>query len=77
MKECLETINGIISDYVYGKIDAGGLKKNLWNFSLCPLYSGNQHSLYLEKSEYAVTANELKNQSDIPIQLFLFCIGYQ
>lgn len=27
MKECLETINGIISDYVYGKIDAGGLKK--------------------------------------------------
>lgn len=28
MKECLETINGIISDYVYGKIDAGGLKKN-------------------------------------------------
>ena len=32
---------------------------------------------FLEKSEYAVTANELKNQSDIPIQLFLFCIGYQ
>lgn len=27
MKECLETINGIISDYVYGKIDAGGLKR--------------------------------------------------
>lgn len=27
MKECLETINGIISDYVYGKIDAEGVKK--------------------------------------------------
>ena len=32
---------------------------------------------YLEKSEYAVTSNELKNQFDIPIQLFLSCIGYQ
>ena len=31
----------------------------------------------LEKSEYAVTSNELKNQFDIPIQLFLSCIGYQ
>ena len=32
---------------------------------------------YVEKSEYAVTSNELKNQFDIPIQLFLSCIGYQ
>lgn len=31
----------------------------------------------MEKSEYAVTSNELKNQFDIPIQLFLSCIGYQ
>ena len=31
----------------------------------------------VEKSEYAVTSNELKNQFDIPIQLFLSCIGYQ
>ena len=34
-------------------------------------------TLQLEKSEYAVTSNELKNQFDIPIQLFLSCIGYQ
>lgn len=33
--------------------------------------------IYVEKSEYAVTSNELKNQFDIPIQLFLSCIGYQ
>lgn len=33
--------------------------------------------IILEKSEYAVTSNELKNQFDIPIQLFLSCIGYQ
>lgn len=32
---------------------------------------------WMEKSEYAVTSNELKNQFDIPIQLFLSCIGYQ
>lgn len=31
----------------------------------------------VEKSEYAVTANELKNKSDIPIRLFLPYIGYQ
>ena len=31
----------------------------------------------MEKSEYTVTSNELKNQFDIPIQLFLSCIGYQ
>lgn len=31
----------------------------------------------LEKSEYAVTANDLKNKSDIPILLFLACTGYQ
>lgn len=31
----------------------------------------------LEKSEYAVTANDLKNKSDIPILLFLSCTGYQ
>lgn len=29
------------------------------------------------KSEYAVTANDLKNKSDIPILLFLACTGYQ
>lgn len=48
MKECLETINGIISDYVYGKIDAEGVKKRISeiDFSLCPLYSGDQHSQY-------------------------------
>ena len=34
-------------------------------------------NIKLEKSEYAVTSNELKNQFDIPIQLFLSCIGYQ
>ena len=34
-----------------------------------------QHKL--EKSEYAVTANDLKNKSDIPILLFLACTGYQ
>ena len=33
--------------------------------------------VHVEKSEYAVTSNELKNQFDIPIQLFLSCIGYQ
>ncbi len=33
--------------------------------------------LSLEKSEYAVTANDLKNKSDIPILLFLACTGYQ
>lgn len=37
----------------------------------CPAFTG------MEKSEYAVTSNELKNQFDIPIQLFLSCIGYQ
>ena len=31
----------------------------------------------VEKSEYAVTANDLKNKSDIPILLFLACTGYQ
>lgn len=31
----------------------------------------------MEKSEYAVTANDLKNKSDIPILLFLSCTGYQ
>ena len=31
----------------------------------------------MEKSEYAVTANDLKNKSDIPILLFLACTGYQ
>lgn len=31
----------------------------------------------VEKSEYAVTANDLKNKSDIPILLFLSCTGYQ
>ena len=36
-----------------------------------------QYPTGLEKSEYAVTSNELKNQFDIPIQLFLSCIGYQ
>ncbi|MGJ0787870.1 hypothetical protein [Bacteroides faecis] len=38
------------------------------------------HSDYrggVEKSEYAVTANDLKNKSDIPILLFLACTGYQ
>ena len=35
------------------------------------------YNKYMEKSEYAVTSNELKNQFDIPIQLFLSCIGYQ
>lgn len=31
----------------------------------------------VEKSEYAVTANALKNKSDIPILLLLACTGYQ
>ena len=31
----------------------------------------------MEKSEYAVTSNELKNKSDIPILLLLACTGYQ
>lgn len=31
----------------------------------------------MEKSEYAVTANALKNKSDIPILLLLACTGYQ
>ena len=35
------------------------------------------HIAGLEKSEYAVTANDLKNKSDIPILLFLACTGYQ
>ena len=37
------------------------------------------HKVYkpVEKSEYAVTANDLKNKSDIPILLFLACTGYQ
>ena len=35
------------------------------------------HDSILEKSEYAVTANDLKNKSDIPILLFLACTGYQ
>lgn len=38
---------------------------------------GKPDSVNVEKSEYAVTSNELKNQFDIPIQLFLSCIGYQ
>lgn len=38
---------------------------------------GRLPPVLLEKSEYAVTSNELKNQFDIPIQLFLSCIGYQ
>ena len=40
------------------------------------IYSPNK-TIAVEKSEYAVTSNELKNQFDIPIQLFLSCIGYQ
>ena len=40
----------------------------IWSFFL---------KLNLEKSEYAVTANDLKNKSDIPILLFLACTGYQ
>ena len=31
----------------------------------------------LQGTEYAVTANDLKNKSDIPILLFLSCTGYQ
>ena len=41
------------------------------------MYHQYRFERYLEKSEYAVTSNELKNQFDIPIQLFLSCIGYQ
>lgn len=54
------------------------------NVGICfELAKGNGESfrlephLCMEKSEYAVTSNELKNQFDIPIQLFLSCIGYQ
>ena len=38
---------------------------------------GDQAAADVEKSEYAVTANDLKNKSDIPILLFLACTGYQ
>ena len=51
-----------------GKIRNLNIAKGGFRFANC---------LYLEKSEYAVTSNELKNQFDIPIQLFLSCIGYQ
>ena len=37
----------------------------------------DDHYSLMEKSEYAVTANDLKNKSDIPILLFLSCTGYQ
>ena len=40
-------------------------------------YAGVYKLYEVEKSEYAVTANDLKNKSDIPILLFLSCTGYQ
>ena len=39
--------------------------------------NGTNSITVMEKSEYAVTANDLKNKSDIPILLFLACTGYQ
>lgn len=44
---------------------------------LCNYCEHEDMERMVEKSEYAVTSNELKNQFDIPIQLFLSCIGYQ
>lgn len=62
MKECLETINGIISDYVYGKIDAEGVKRKISkiNFSQCSLYSGDQHSQYCNLMNLCETLSNMR-----------------
>ena len=59
------------------------LKEELKNYNIsffCSPFKNKKIALclfWMEKSEYAVTANDLKNKSDIPILLFLACTGYQ